>query len=284
MQIRYRTYCIPEQTRKIPKSMDGHSFEAFLQPSAYPAQVLQQELKQHLYTRLGQCMASNGPDDLNCMKLAHYLSIYSELFTRFLSKPVKILEIGVQHGGSLRLWENFFGSGLLQWTGIDINPQCESLNQVQNNSRHRVFIGSQDDPEFLSHVALKRGPFDIIIDDGSHLSAHIIKSFESLVPHVADEGLFIIEDVHATYWKGFRASNPSGNAMPYFLRLTHQLNSEAVFHSRSADDLLEEEKGGYSSAPSRIKKIEFHPSLIICHISHRGPLIEWKAGRKTILK
>jgi cephalosporin hydroxylase len=264
--------------------MDGHSFEAFQQPATHPAQVLQQELKQHLNTRLGQCMASTKPGDLNCMKLAHYLSIYSELFTRFLSNPVKILEIGVQHGGSLQLWENYFGPGLLQWTGIDINPQCETLNQVQNNQRHRVFIGSQDDPRFLSDVAQKRGPFDIIIDDGSHLSAHIITSFESLLPHVVDDGLYIIEDVHATYWNGFRAANPTSNAMPYFLRLTHQLNSEAVLHTRSADDLLEEEKVGDSSAASRIKKIEFHPSLIICHVAHRGPLIEWKAGRKTILK
>jgi len=264
--------------------MNGHSFEPFQQPATHSAQPLQQELKQHLHTRLGQCMASAGPNDLNCMKLAHYLSIYSDLFARFLSKPVKILEIGVQHGGSLRLWENYFGADLLQWTGIDINPRCESLNQTRSNQRHQVFIGSQNDPRFLASVAQKRGPFDIIIDDGSHLSTHIITSFQSLVEHVTNEGLYIVEDVHATYWKGFRAAKPSGNAMPYFLRLTHQLNSEAVLHSRSADDLLEEEKGRGASAASRIKKVEFHPSLIICHIAHRGPLIEWKAGQKTILK
>lgn len=133
-------------------------------------------------------------------------------------------------------------------------------------------------------MAQKRGPFDIIIDDGSHLSEHIIASFQSLVDYVANEGLYIVEDVHATYWEGFRSAESSANAMPYFLRLTHQLNSEAVFHSRAADDLLEEEMGGGATAVSRIQKIEFHPSLIICHISERGPLIEWKAGQKSILK
>lgn len=264
--------------------MNGHSFESFQQPTTHSSETLQQELKEHMNTRLGQCMASAGPGDLNCMKLAHYLSVYSELFARYLSKPVKILEIGVQHGGSLRLWENYFGADLLQWTGIDINPQCESLNQARSGQRHQVFIGSQDDPGFLTGVAQLRGPFDIIIDDGSHLSSHIITSFHQLIQHVASGGLYIIEDVHATYWKGFRAANPSNNAMPYFLRLTHQLNSEAVQHKRAADDLLEEEKVISALPASRIKKIEFQPSLIVCHVSQRGPLIEWKAGQNTILK
>lgn len=110
--------------------MNGHSFEPFQQGDTHSAQVLQKELSSHLHTRLGQCMASAGPSDLNCMKLAHYLSIYSDLFARFLNKPVKMLEIGVQHGGSLRLWQNYFGADLLQWTGIDINPRCQSLNQA----------------------------------------------------------------------------------------------------------------------------------------------------------
>jgi len=144
-------------------------------------------------------------------------------------------------------------------------------------------IGSQDNPSFLTSVAQERGPFDIIIDDGSHLSTHIITSFQSLIDHVADKGLYIVEDVHATYWKGFRAVNTYDNAMPYFFRLTHQLNSEASLHSRAAEDLLDEEKERDQSIASRIKKIEFHPSLIVCHISQRGPLIEWKAGKRTIL-
>ena len=264
--------------------MNGHSFEPFQQPATHSAQALQRELNSHVHTRLGQCMASAGPADLNCMKLAHYLSIYSDLLAGFLSKPVKILEIGVQHGGSLRLWQNYFGVDLLQWTGIDINPRCKTLNQVQNIERNQVLIGSQDDPNFLASVAEKRGPFDIIIDDGSHLSAHIITSFETLIKHVTNEGLYIVEDVHATYWKGFRSAKPHDNAMPYFLRLTHQLNSEAALHARAAEDLLEEEKKRDSSPASRIKKVEFYPSLIVCHISQRGPLIEWKAGRGTILK
>lgn len=263
--------------------MNGHSFEPFQQPATHSAQDLQKELNSHLHTRLGQCMASAGPGDLNCMKLAHYLSIYSDLFARFLSRPVKMLEIGVQHGGSLRLWQNYFGADLLQWTGIDINPRCQSLNQAQNNQRNKVVIGSQDNPRFLASVAQKRGPFDIVIDDGSHLSTHIITSFQSLIDHVANEGLYIVEDVHATYWKSFRTVNPYANAMPYFFRLTHQLNSEASLHSRAAEDLLDEEKERDQSTASRIKKIEFHPSLIVCHVSQRGPLIEWKAGQKSIL-
>ena len=39
----------------------------------------------------------------------HYFPIYEKHFERFRNKPVKILEIGVLNGGSLPMWQKYFG-------------------------------------------------------------------------------------------------------------------------------------------------------------------------------
>lgn len=265
--------------------MRGHGFEAFQAGGNNSTEELQQELRRHLATRLGRCMAAAEADSFNCMKLAHYLSTYSACFEPFLQRPVKILEIGVQHGGSLRLWQNYFGPALLQWTGIDIDPRCQALNQSIRDGRHQVCIGSQADAAFLHQVGEQRGPFDIVIDDGSHHSTHIISAFEELISHVSSHGLYIIEDIHATYWQGFRAEGGQPNAMDYFFRLAHGLNREACLHPRRATELSSMELGeGVEAISQRISRIEFLPSLILCHLAPRGPLIEWKAGQGSILR
>lgn len=41
------------------------------------------------------------------------------------------------------------------------------------------------------------------MDDGSHINAHQIKTFELLWPHISDGGLYIVEDCHTSYWPGF---------------------------------------------------------------------------------
>ena len=230
--------------------------------------------------KFGRIMKSAGADTLNCMKLAHYLQEYQRLFSVFDGQSVNMLEIGVQHGGSYRLWKNYFGEDLLRWTGIDIDPRCLALNNNLSPSKALVYCGSQDDSSFVEDVAAKRGKFDIIVDDGSHRSEHIIGSFKSLAKHVKGGGLYIVEDVHACYWQGFRGESGSLNALSYFLGLAHSLNDQALRHERRSKDLSPEE---LIMPPAPIRKIELLPSMIICHMGQPLPIIEWKAGKKSIL-
>jgi hypothetical protein len=46
------------------------------------------------------------------------------------------------------------------------------------------------------------GPPDIILDDGSLIAAHQTASFRTLFPLLKDGGLYIIEDLHTSYWDG----------------------------------------------------------------------------------
>ncbi len=261
--------------------MEGHHIECWADSIVSdPGKSLQECFDDLSANKFGKIMKSAGVDTLNCMKLAHYLPEYQRLFSVFDGQNVNMLEIGVQHGGSYRLWKNYFGEDLLRWTGIDINPGCLGLNNNFPPEKALVCCGSQDDSSFVEDVAVKRGKFDVVVDDGSHRSEHIISSFKSLAKHVKGGGLYIVEDVHACYWQGFRGESGSLNALSYFLGLAHSLNSQAVRHERHAKDLRPEE---LIESPALIRKIELLPSMIVCHMGSPLPIIEWKAGKKSII-
>lgn len=128
-------------------------------------------------------------------KWAHYFDAYDRHFSRFREKEVVILEIGVFHGGSLRMWRDYFGDKAKIY-GIDIDPRCKELEE----KNIEVFIGSQSDREFLRKVKGSVPPIDIVIDDGGHKMIQQITSFEELFGAVKKDGVYLCEDLHTSYW------------------------------------------------------------------------------------
>lgn len=56
----------------------------------------------------------------------------------------------------------------------------------------------------MQKFAQSVGPeFDIIIDDGCHIVEHQITSFKTLFPLIKPKGMYIIEDLHTSYWKEY---------------------------------------------------------------------------------
>ncbi len=131
-------------------------------------------------------------------KWVHYLDVYEKEFAHWRAKAVSLLEIGVSEGGSLQLWRAYFGDDATVF-GIDIDPACAGRVDPPNQVR----IGSQDDPEFLQQVVAEMGPPDIVLDDGSHIGRHQLASFTTLFPLMAPGSLYVIEDLHSSYWPGF---------------------------------------------------------------------------------
>lgn len=130
-------------------------------------------------------------------KWVHYLDLYDFYLSRFRGRPLKMLEIGVNRGGSLQLWREYMGKDAVIF-GIDLNPECADLADPPTQIR----IGSQADPNFLASVIAEMGTPDIIIDDGSHVARHQQVSFETLFPLLAPGGIYVIEDMHTAYWRG----------------------------------------------------------------------------------
>lgn len=131
-------------------------------------------------------------------KWLHYFDVYDREFSRFRSRPITFLEIGIFKGGSIPMWKSYFSDDSTL-VFADIDPDCTRHAEPGT----RVEIGNQADPAFLASLAEKYGPFDVVLDDGSHLCPHQIKSFEGLWPHMADRSIYVVEDCHSSYWPGF---------------------------------------------------------------------------------
>lgn len=103
-----------------------------------------------------------------------------------------VLEIGVQTDHSIRMWEEFFPNATVY--GVDVDPACAAFG----GGRRRVLIGDQADERFLDRVVREAGgSFDLVIDDGSHLPDHQLRSFEVLFPRLSEHGIYVVEDTGA---------------------------------------------------------------------------------------
>lgn len=140
-------------------------------------------------------------------KFIHYFPVYERHLAAFRSgfvrsdgvrHPLRLLEIGVNQGGSLQLWRNYFGKESVIY-GIDVNPKCRAIDDPDLCIR----IGSQADPEFLQSVVGEMGGVDVVLDDGSHRAEHQAASFAVLFPMLSEGGLYLVEDTHTAYWRDF---------------------------------------------------------------------------------
>lgn len=161
----------------------------------------------------------NNPGRL-LQKWLHYFEIYDHHFRRYRGKPVTIVEIGVFHGGSIQLWKDYFGPKA-EIYGIDIDSRCK---QFEEENVH-ILIGDQSDRNFLRKLREAIPRPDILIDDGGHLMHQQIATFEELYPHVADDGIFLCEDLHTSYWPDWGGGlRRPGTFIEYSKRLIDSLN------------------------------------------------------------
>ncbi len=123
-----------------------------------------------------------------------YTILYDRHFSSLRDESVRILEIGIQNGFSLKTWKEYFPQGKI--VGIDI----VDLKHLEED-RVSILKGSQSDTKFLIELNASHGPFDIIIDDGSHYSTDIKASFYCLFPLLKSGGIYVVEDLHTNYWE-----------------------------------------------------------------------------------
>jgi Methyltransferase domain len=139
-------------------------------------------------------------------KWNHYFDIYHRHFSRFRGRSVRLLEIGIYSGGSLAMWNDYFGP-LCKVYGVDIEPACKAYE----SDSVKVFIGDQADRNFWKRFRQEVDAVDIVIDDGGHLTGQQIVAFEELLPYLRPGGVYVCEDLHGTL-SGF-ASYICGFAM-----------------------------------------------------------------------
>lgn len=146
-----------------------------------------------------------------------YAENYEHHFSSKRFSSLNILEIGVggydnpEAGGeSLRMWKDFFPRGTVY--GLDIYDK-----QVHAEDRIRIYQGNQLNSDILERISREaEGGLDIVIDDGSHMNADVITSFQRLFPLMNDDGIYVIEDLQTSYWPvygGGRNISPTSMSM-----------------------------------------------------------------------
>ena len=199
-------------------------------------------------------------------KWSQYFWIYERAFASLRHKKLKILEIGVFRGSSIKLWRAYFDHPESIIVGLDIDPACAQFAEPERGLH--VMIGNQVDRVFLADVVARHGPFDIILDDGSHISSQIIATFNALfVDGLKEPGLYVVEDLHTSYWPGWRNSELS------FIDVAKQMVELMHSHYRRAPDLGAFWKGfpqrfDWINVPlltTKIREIRFFDSIVVIH-------------------
>lgn len=197
----------------------------------------------------------HGNKDEVIDKWVHYFPIYERFLQGFVNRSVLMIEIGVDRGGSLKMWKKYLGP-FSTIVGIDTNPLCARFNDEQC----QVHIGNQNDIQFLKEIIKHYGTPDIVIDDGSHIMEDMDTTFKFLYPLLNNNGVYIVEDTHTCYWPEFQGGlKKDGSFIEKAKNLIDSLNA---YHIKERDMVDTFTQSTFS--------ISFYDSVVVFEKRWRG--------------
>ncbi len=194
-------------------------------------------------------------------KWRHYFDIYHRHFSKFRGRKVTVLEIGVFSGGSLGMWQHYFGPGC-QIHGVDMLESCKTYE----SDSVRIHIGDQGDRDFWQRVRQEVPQVDIVIDDGSHMQEHQMLTLEELLPHVSPGGVYLCEDTYGA----------TSQFHDFVCGITHWLSQLGEL-SPGVDDPHE----GIATNPVQrdVKSVHHYPFVTVLE-KHQDAMMSLAAPRK----
>lgn len=149
-----------------------------------------------------------------------YVRHYERYLRPLRSREIRVLEIGTREGASLRMWSDWFSRADV--IGLDIDEVHVDAPRV------RTIVGDQADPLVLERL-VGLGPFDVVIDDGSHRGSDIIATFQALFSSVRSGGWYVIEDMQTAYDEryGGGSSGTPGTSVSLLKDLLDAVNRDA---------------------------------------------------------
>lgn len=207
-------------------------------------------------------------------KWHHYFDIYHRHLQnkRDLENSIHFLEIGIYQGGSIEMWNEYFGgSRKILIYGIDNDERCKQLENDFTNVQ--IFVGDQADPDFLQKVVKDIPQLDVIIDDGGHTMQQQITSFEYLYPHLVEDGIYICEDIHTSYWEEYGGGYKKEDTFIEYIK--NHIDKLNAFHSR--DNLLTVDE--FTTCTN---SIHFYDSICVIEKQKREYPVVSKRGHKLL--
>lgn len=119
------------------------------------------------------------------------LDMYQRHLAAFAAKPANIVEIGVQSGGSIMMYQAALPQ--CKYYGMDINQNCAQFKDAKTS----ITIGDQASvPVWQSFFASVVPAVDILIDDGGHQTYQMLATLQQALPRIKPGGFFLTEDIH----------------------------------------------------------------------------------------
>lgn len=142
-----------------------------------------------------------GGDRMLRSKTTHGYGIwYSKYMLPFINKKITMAEVGILTGSGLAIWCDIFKEATIYGYDIDINifkensKNLSDLGAFTSNSPHINSIDQWKDNSELLIETSKGKKYDIVIDDGCHITEANVKTFQSFLPHLSDNFVYFIED------------------------------------------------------------------------------------------
>lgn len=132
-----------------------------------------------------------------------YLPTYLSL-AYTLGPDANVLELGVQRGGSLELWQVLFPGGVI--LGVDCDPAATWPEGTEK------LVWDQQDEDLPHAVRKIAHRIDLIVDDASHRGDLTAAAWRNLWPLVEHGGFYVIED-WGVGWPGAPMYEPAMRAL-----------------------------------------------------------------------
>lgn len=202
-----------------------------------------------------ECFQGSG---LRSYKWNHYFDIYESSLGKYRESKVKVVEVGVLHGGSLEMWARYFGANS-KIIGIDVkHPKVDpkywnDLNSKENSGKVVLEIGNAEDPQYWDDFWKRNPDVDVFIDDGGHSNLQQILAIEKAIIHVKPGGVIICEDTATSFDKSF------GNPHRYsFSNYAHHVADQMTIRLKMLSSFTD-----YAGVGDLIQSVEVHPGIAI---------------------
>jgi hypothetical protein len=128
-----------------------------------------------------------------------YIPLYEDLLNKKKETAKNILEVGIDRGGSIKLWSEYFTNATIY--GLDIMDINNVWDGIKNKNNIILYTSlNAYDPIFVNNTFMNKIKFDFMLDDGPHTLKSMINFIELYSPLMADDGILIIEDVQSLDW------------------------------------------------------------------------------------
>jgi hypothetical protein len=130
----------------------------------------------------------------------NYLETYERKFKRIKYSALNVLEIGIDKGGSIKLWHDYFPNATIY--GLDVMHIDQVDPIIKNNDRIKLMTSTNAyDLDMINREFVDKGiRFDMILDDGPHSFDSMLFFAKYYSKLLTNDGILILEDVQSMDW------------------------------------------------------------------------------------